>query len=213
MKKTIIPSIIAKNQKEFISRINKVKKNSKLIQIDVMDGKFVKNKSLMFDFKLPKIKCKYEAHLMLKNPELWIKKNWKKFNAIIFHIESCEDGKQALNLINLIKNKKRKVGIALNPKTSISKIKPFLNKIDAVLIMSVYPGKYGAKFLPFVLKKINPIKKLKPRLNIEVDGGINLKTIKMVSDSGADSFVSGSFLQKSRKPKDALEKLKAVINS
>jgi len=85
--KKIISSIIANSQKELNKRIIKVKNYSNWLQLDVMDGKFVKNNSLMFDFKLPKTKCKYEVHLMIKYPELWIKKNWKKAGVIIFHID------------------------------------------------------------------------------------------------------------------------------
>ena len=209
--KKIISSIIANSQKELNKRIIKVKNYSNWLQLDVMDGKFVKNNSLMFDFKLPKTKCKYEVHLMIKYPELWIKKNWKKAGVIIFHIESCKNEDEVKYLIRIIKNKKRKVGIALNPKTNISKIKPFLDKVDVVLVMSVYPGKYGAKFLPFVLKKISNIRKLKPKLNIEIDGGISQKTISQASVAGANIFVSGSFLQKSKNTKVAIKQLEAGI--
>jgi len=204
MKKEVIPSLIAKNQKELNERFSKIKSQFRIFQLDVMDGKFVKNKSLMFNFKLPKGKFKYEAHLMVKNPKVWIIKNWKKADTIIFHIESTNDSKY---LIKLIKSKKRKVGIAINPKTNVKKIIPFLNSIDMVLIMTVIPGKYGSKFLPNVLKKVKEIRKLKPKLNIEVDGGINNKTIARAKKAGANRFILGSYLQKSKNVKKAKGKL------
>ena len=204
MKKEVIPSLIAKNQKELNERFSKIKSQFKIFQLDIMDGKFVKNKSLMFNFKLPKGKFKYEAHLMVKNPKVWIIKNWKKADTIIFHIESTNDSKY---LIKLIKSKKRKVGIAINPKTNVKKIIPFLNSIDMVLIMTVIPGKYGSKFLPNVLKKVKEIRKLKPKLNIEVDGGINNKTIARAKKAGANRFILGSYLQKSKNVKKAKGKL------
>ena len=204
MKKEVIPSLIAKNQKELNERFSKIKSQFKIFQLDIMDGKFVKNKSLMFNFKLPKGKFKYEAHLMVKNPKVWIIKNWKKADTIIFHIESTNDSKY---LIKLIKSKKRKVGIAINPKTNVKKIIPFLNSIDMVLIMTVTPGKYGSKFLPNVLKKVKEIRKLKPKLNIEVDGGINNKTIARAKKAGANRFILGSYLQKSKNVKKAKGKL------
>jgi ribulose-phosphate 3-epimerase len=204
MKKEVIPSLIAKNQKELNERFSKIKSQFRICQLDVMDGKFVKNKSLMFNFKLPKGKFKYEAHLMVKNPKVWIIKNWKKADTIIFHIESTNDFKY---LIKLIKSKKRKVGIAINPKTNVKKIIPFLNSIDMVLIMTVIPGKYGSKFLPNVLKKVKEIRKLKPKLNIEVDGGINNKTIARAKKAGANRFILGSYLQKSKNVKKAKGKL------
>ena len=207
MKKTIIPSIIANSQKELNERIKKV--NSKIYQLDIMDGKFVKSKSLWFDFKLPKGK-KYEAHLMIENPRFWIEKNWKKAASIIFHAESFGN---AEGIIKLIRSKKKKVGIALNPGTDLKRIKNQLKKIDLVLVMTVSPGKYGANFIPKALDKLKQIRKFKPNMEIEVDGGINEKTIKMASNFGANRFVVGSYLQKNTDPKKAFDKLKDVIKT
>ena len=210
MKKYIIPSIIAKNQKELVKIINKVKNHSSLLQLDVMDGRFVKNQSINFEFKLPKTKCKYEAHLMVKNPHPWIEKYAKNVNMILFHIEPIRDKKEIKEIIKQIKKKKKKVGIAINPKTRIKTIKPYLKDVDQVLIMTVNPGKYGAKFLPATLKKVRELRKLKPNLQIEVDGSINDKTIKAASEAGANKFISGSYLQKSRNIKKAIGVLKGL---
>jgi len=223
MKRAVVPSIIANSQAELEMRIKSV--NSKIYQLDVMDGKFVKNKSLMFDFKLPKSK-KYEAHLMIKNPEVWIEKNWNKTGIIIFHIESTKNPDK---VIGLIKNKKalernskprsskmpneRKIGIAINPQTSIEKIKIHINEIDLVLVMTVNPGKYGSKFIPKTLEKVRQIRKLNPNIEIEVDGGINDKTIRKTLSAGANRFVSGSYIQNSENPKKSFEKLKRIIKT
>ncbi|MBI2107469.1 ribulose-phosphate 3-epimerase [Candidatus Woesearchaeota archaeon] len=209
MKIQIIPSIIAKSQKELNKRIKRISRHAKLLQLDIMDGKFVKNNSINFDFRLFK-KYKYEAHLMVNNPEEWIKKNSKKVNTIIFHIEST---KKPNELINLIKMKNKKVGIALNPNTKIKKIKLYLDDINKVLVMTANPGKYGSKFLPSALKKVSLLRKIKPNLDIEVDGGINPKTIERAFKAGANNFISGSYLQKSRNQKKAVNKLQNIINS
>lgn len=206
MIRRIIPAIIAKNQRELDKRIKKVSKHTKFFQLDVMDGKFVKNKSLMFDFKVPK--GNYEAHLMVKNPEEWIEKHGKKVNTIIFHFESSKNHKE---IMSLIRKKKKKVGISINPRTSITKLKPFLKQIDMVLVMTVNPGKYGSKFLPNALRKVRALRKSNPKLNIEVDGGISDKTISLASKSGANSFVSGSYLQKSKDVKKSFEMLKVNL--
>lgn len=195
MKNKIIPSLIAKSQKELNKRFKKVKDISKNFQLDIMDGKFVKNKSLNFNFKIPKGKNKYEAHLMIKNPEKWISKNAKKVNIIIFHVESTKNPDK---LISFIKSKRKKVGVAINPKTPLSKITRFLSRVELVLIMTVNPGKYGSKFLPETLKKVKQLRKLKPKLSIEVDGGINNKTISRTKVAGANRFVVGSYLQESK---------------
>lgn len=210
MKKIILPSIIANSQKELDERINNVKNSSGTFHLDVMDGKFVKNKSLMFDFKVLKGK-KYQAHLMVNNPLSWINKNWKKVDVIIFHPEPFKDNKKILEIVDLIKSKRRKVGLAINPKTSIEKIRPYLGYIDLVLIMTVNPGKYGGKFLPQTLKKIKQFRMINPRLNIGVDGGINDKTIKKVSNSGANIFVSGSYIQKKDNPKKTIKLLMNLV--
>jgi len=209
----VIPSLIAKSQKELEKRFDRIKNYSKIFHLDIMDGKFVKNKSLFFDFILPKKRFKYEAHLMIKKPEKWIKKNWKKSNLIIFHIESLKNEAEVKNLIKLIKSKRKKVGICINPKTKIKKIINYLNLIDRISVMTVNPGRYGGKFLPDTLKKVKDIRKLKPKLDIEIDGSVNLKTINRASDSGANSFVVGSFLQKSKNPKKAIEDLKKRIRA
>ncbi len=192
MKKQIIASIIAKNQEELNKRISKVKKYIKRLQLDVMDRKFVKNKSLMFDFKVPK--GNYEAHLMMLNPEKWINKYARRVHTIIFHIEAVKNPDE---IIKLIKSKRKRVGIAINPKTSINKIKKYLNKVNLVLVMTVYPGKYGNKFLPFTLKKVRQLRKLKPKLNIEVDGGLGLENTPKAAEAGANLFITGSYLQNS----------------
>ena len=206
MKSVIIPSIIAKNQKELDKRIGKLRRYSNVFQVDVMDGKFVKNKSFDFDFKLPK-KKNYEAHLMVMNPLLWIEENSNKVNMIIFHIESIHT-KDIRQLIKKIRSKKRKVGIALNPKTPLSKVRPYVRFIDMVLFMTVYPGKYGAKFLPFTLNKVRELRKVNKKIQIEVDGGINDSTYLEAKNSGANRFVMGTYLQKSRDIKKSLNKIK-----
>ena len=207
MKTAIIPSLIATNQKDLDKRFEKVKSYSKVFQLDIMDGKFVKNKSLMFNFKLSKVK-KYEAHLMVENPKSWISKNWKKTDLIIFHIESLKSNSEVREIIKLIKSKRKKVGIAINPMIRVKKIIPYINSINMILVMTVIPGRYGSKFLPNTLKKVKEIRKLKPKLNIGVDGGISETTIYQARRAGATSFIVGSYLQNSKDVKISFKFLK-----
>jgi len=130
MKFLITPSIIATNQTEFDKTYEKIKTTSNVFHLDVMDGIFVKNKSLNFDFILPKNKI-FEAHLMVTNPTKWVKKHINKVNLIVFHIESC---KNPNNLIELIKQKKKQVGIAIKPETTIHEIKNYLPIINRELL-------------------------------------------------------------------------------
>ena len=206
MKKQILPSLIAKNQKEFDERFEKVKNLSKTFHLDVMDGRFVKNKSLNFDLTPPR--KKYQVHLMVNNPEKYAKIIYSKADAIIFHLKATKNPEK---LLEFIKSKKRKSGIAINPNTSVKSLTPYLKKVNMVLVMTVNPGKYGAKFLPKTLKKVRQLRKLKPRLKIILDGGINDKTIRRASASGANDFVVGSYLQKSENPRQAISELRKAI--
>jgi len=209
--KSIIPSIIAKDQKELDKRFELVKSSS-IIHLDIMDGRFVKNHSLNFSFKLPKIKREYQAHLMMKNPKSWIEKHHRKVDTIIFHIESFKKHKQIEEFIQFIKTKKKKVGIAINPMTSVKKILPFLHLINLVLIMTVIPGRYGSRFLPSSLKKSNKIKNNNPKMKVQIDGGIDNKTI-IRAKSYADSFVSGSYVQNAKSSKEAINNLEKLANN
>lgn len=208
MKKMIIPAIIAKSQEELEKNINKVKDYVDLIQLDFMDGNFVPNDSINFDFELPKTDCEFEAHLMINDPINWIKKHHDKVDMILAHIESC---KNPTELIRFVRNKNKKVGFVLNPETPLESIEKYLNEIDQVLIMTVNPGFYGSPFLSETLEKISNLRKLKKNLNIEVDGGITDKTIGLVNKAGANMFVSGSYIVKSNNVKNAVENLKRII--
>lgn len=206
MKTRIIPSIIANSQQELEDKINLVKDYIDYIQLDVMDGIFAPSASLNFDFKLPKIDGEFEVHLMVENPDNWVKKNWEKADVMIIPIESCKNPEE---MINFLKGK-RKMGFALNPETPLDKIKGYLDQIDEVLILAVNPGFYGGKFMPEVLDKVRELRHLKPELDIEVDGGIRLETIKEALEAGANFLISGSYVMNSGNPKEAIEILKKL---
>ena len=173
-----------------------------------MDGKFVPNNSIDFDFKLPKTKCNFESHLMINDPEKWIENNALKVDTILVHYESIND---PMKIINQVKDKNKKVGFVLNPETPFYKIENYLDYLDQVLIMTVNPGFYGSPFLPEMLEKITGLRKIKPELDIEVDGGIVPDTIGLVDRAGANMFVSGSYIVKSKNVKESLVNLKKII--
>jgi len=209
MNKKIIPAIIAKNQNELNEKLLKVKKYVDIVQLDVMDNKFVPNTSLFFDFSIPKTKCQFEAHLMVQDPEDWIERYGNKVDTVLIHYESCNNPNK---LIEKVKTAGKKIGFVLNPETPTSKITSFLNDIDQVLIMTVNPGFYGSPFLPEMLEKISDLRKLKPKLDIEVDGGITDKTINLVDKAGANMFVSGSYIVKSDNIEEAINSLKKIAS-
>jgi len=207
--KVIIPAIIAKSQSELEEKIKKIKNFVEVVQLDVMDGKFVPNNSNDFDFKLPATNLHYEVHLMIENPEDWIEKNLMKVDTVLVHIESCDKPER---IIELVKNKNKRVGFVLNPETYVNEIRDFLGELDQVLIMTVNPGFYGSPFLSEMVDKISEIREIFPNLDIEVDGGVTDKTIKIVEDAGANMFVSGSYILKSDDVEKAVNKLKRIIH-
>ena len=201
----ISPSILSADFSDLGKEIKKLEKGgADLIHVDVMDGHFVPNltigpqviKSLRKYTKLP-----FDVHLMISPVHKYIK-NFAEAGSDIITIHP-EATKNLEKSIKEIKKFKKKVGLSLNPNTNISKIKKYLNKIDLVLVMSVYPGFGGQKFIKDVLKKIKKLKTLKIKNNfnykIEVDGGINFSNSKSVINSGADILVSGTTIFKENK--------------
>lgn len=179
------------------------------IHVDVMDGKFVENKQCNLNiFKI--LKKNYHipiiVHLMVKNPIEYIEKIIEFIDIFVFHYEfegNIED------VINKIKKYKKKVGIALNPNTAIKKIIPYLNKIDLVLIMSVYPGWSGQEFILETPDKVNLLiayrHQNKLKFQIDVDGGINPENAKLLD---ADILTSASAILKADDPNLVIQLLK-----
>ncbi len=209
-KKIIIPAVIAKTQKELDDIFSKIKDSALLLQLDIMDGKFVPTNSLDFDFRLPEKKYLYEVHLMIDDPEKWVEENGERVDAVIAHFESVKNPER---IIESVKAKGKKIAFALNPETDTELILNYLDSIDQVLIMTVNPGFYGSKFLPEMSDKIRRLRKLRPDLDIEVDGGIKPDTIEEVCEAGANMFVSGSYLINSDDVKERIRILERKIKA
>tara|TARA_Y100000996_G_scaffold183880_1_gene143801 strand:- start:114 stop:797 length:684 start_codon:yes stop_codon:yes gene_type:complete len=193
-------SILASNFRNISEEIKNLKNyGCDEIHYDVMDGNFVDEISMgpvIFKSIEDLIELPVEIHLMVSNP----RKNIEQFSelnveTITFHYESTKNHD---SLINLIKSKGIRVGVALNPLTEIEKLHDFIEKIDRVLLMSVDPGFSGQKFNPNTPQKIKILKDYLDNLNLSknidicVDGGINNSNIKQCKDAGANVFVSGS---------------------
>jgi ribulose-phosphate 3-epimerase len=199
----VVPAIIAKTQQELDRILKKLEGKASRVMLDIMDGRFVKNHSLNFDFKLS-FDFDYEAHLMVENPIQRIEEVESKVNRIILHVEVLEDIKKA---VEFVKSRGLEVILALNPESKADLLKPFLNIIDGVLIMTVHPGRYGARFLPDTLVKCKKIRELDKAIPIEVDGGMNPYNAKLARDAGANVIASGSFIVKSNDVQRALNQL------
>ena len=171
------------------------------IHIDIMDGKFVENKTWTVS-EIKKItscsKLPLDVHLMVENPSKYIEEfALLNTNYIAFHYEAVKDIDK---MINEIKKYGLKVGIAINPETSEEVVFPYLSRIDEVLVMSVHPGKSGHLFIESTLDKIERLKNEILRQNVKtiisVDGGINDETGKLCLQKGIDMLVSASYIHK-----------------
>ena len=189
--------------------INKINlSNADLIHIDIMDGFFVSNNTIeKFDMgKLSKYsKKKFDVHLMVDNPENHIEKYIKPLTEYIsIHIESKGDISKSLNKI---KNNNIKAGLAINPNTKISDLYQYIKLIDMVIIMSVYPGKGGQKFIENTFDRVKMLRKSSNNIDISVDGGVSsLNSYNLISN-GASTLVSGSFLMKSENINDSIKNM------
>jgi len=199
----ISPSILSADFSQLGTEIKRLEEGgADMIHVDVMDGHFVPNLTI----GPPVIKAlrkhcslKFDVHLMISPVHKYIEAYADAGADIItVHPEATNNLEKS---INKIKDLKKKVGVSLNPETSIDLIKNLLNKIDLVLIMSVNPGFGGQKFMPEVLEKIKELKKIreieKLNFDIEIDGGINFDNCKMAIEAGANILVSGTTVFKS----------------
>ncbi len=186
--------------------------------IDVMDGKFVENntEAIMKDYALTISHISnlgLDVHLMVENVEKFIDEySMLEPEIITFHIEATKNEERTKNAINEIKSIGSRVGIAINPTTSIEEIKPYLPFIHMVLVMTVVPGKGGQKLIPETLEKLKELKSYIDENNIdidlEVDGGINDKTAELCKEAGANILVAGKYLVTSEDFNEAVKNLK-----
>lgn len=178
------------------------KSKTDYFHIDVMDGKFVEkntyNEMIEYSNYIKRISnLPLDVHLMVED----VKKAVEDFSAvepniITFHLEACKSKEEVMETIKLIKERGSRVGIAVKPETPIQEIYEYLPYIHMCLVMTVEPGKGGQTLLVDMLSKISELKehieKKKLEVDIEVDGGINLKTASRVKEAGANILVAGT---------------------
>lgn len=190
-------------------------KSDAWVHIDVSDGKFTPHISWINPEELTPICAAYEAaqievHLMVEDPEsqidAWLRAGVKR---IIVHLEAMRD---PVYILERCKKSNAECFLAINPATDAERLLPHLDDFNGVLILGVFPGPSGQEMRTEVIEKIKYLRENNPELNIEIDGGVNLRTAKLAKEAGASLFVVGNFIFGSKNPSKAYADLKQVLD-
>lgn len=213
----IAPSILASDFSKLGEEIKDVERGgADYIHVDVMDGHFVPNITigpLIIDSIRPLTGLPLDVHLMIEKPDRYIEAFAKAGADIItVHQEACPHLHRTLQLI---KSYGVKAGVVINPATPAESIRPILQDVDLVLLMTVNPGFGGQSFIPSVVKKISQIsewrKEERLSFEIEIDGGVNTDTARICTEAGADVLVAGSAIFKQSDRKKAIDQIRESV--
>ncbi|HQF57550.1 MAG TPA: hypothetical protein PK831_03585 [Candidatus Magasanikbacteria bacterium] len=211
----IIPAILVNNEKDFLNQTTAVENCTNLIQLDIGDGIFSKNKTWADPefIKKQNLNLDLELHLMVEHPLKELKK-WidvEQVRRVLIPYE-CKD--DLMSIIDFIDEQGWEKGIVLNPETSISVLNEYLDNFTHILFMSVTPGAQGQKFIPETLNKIIAFKQNNPEHFIEVDGGINEKTLPALVKTKVDALCIGSAIfSQEKSPAEQIHYFEQLINS
>ncbi len=202
----VVPAILEKTFEDVQKKVQLIKPLTNFIQLDVMDGVFVPNTTFNNPEQAATLDIEMELHLMIEKPILFIQK-WALPNVrrMIVHYEATANLGQ---IIKHVKDAGKEVAVAINPSTSTFDIKEYLTDLDMVLVMGVEPGFSGQKFHYDVLEKIKELKKERPDLLIEVDGGVNERTRDKIVEAGTDILAAASYLWNAENLEGAIATLK-----
>ncbi|MFC1801878.1 ribulose-phosphate 3-epimerase [Patescibacteria group bacterium] len=211
----IIPAIIPKSYEDLESKLSLVKGLVPLVQIDILDGIFVPEKSWPFGSEKEEIPFKqdfgFELDLMIEKPEesldYWISLGAKR---IIIHLKSTSDFNE---IYRKLKFNNIEVGLAVSPETTTEEITEYLEKIDFIQFMGIKKiGFQGSPFDERVINKISNLRSINQDVTISVDGGVSLENAESLVQSGANRLVSGSTIFKSGDISETIKKFEEILN-
>lgn len=197
---TIAPSILSCDFARIADEVGRAERaGADWLHVDVMDGHFVPNLTIgppVVEAIRAVAHVPLDVHLMISEPMRYAKAFAKAGAGVLtFHIELCPDASAARAIIDSFRQQAvPKVGVALNPDTPVERVYPILDAVDLVLVMSVFPGFGGQKFMGEVLAKTRALRSRGYAGHIEMDGGLNADTLPSCAAAGADALVSGSAL-------------------
>lgn len=194
----IIPAVLVKSKDDYLERMNIIRKLTNRFQLDVIDGEYVDNKTIQLDEITRFTELKMDVHLMVKHPKAFVERAIAlNVNTIIIQYECGEDLSPH---IERVKKSGLSAGIAINPETSLSKLKPFTGTLDHLLIMGYPAGFSGQKLDKSVFERLPEAREMFPYSEIGLDGGINKTNAKKVMQAGFDVVNINSAIFESEDP-------------
>lgn len=216
----LVPAILVKTREELVARLALAATVAKRAQVDIMDGKFVPNTTVQAqDLVGLKPPLELEIHLMVEDPLAAMNTIGKRAEMFLVHVETVGQGTGVDGRASVEELEARarqlgaRFGLVVNAKTPVSAVLPHLDRVDEVLVMTVEAGFGGQKLLPETLEKVAALRKLRPELDLEVDGGIDASTVGKAARAGANVLVAGSALFGTSDLPGAAEGLLAVARA